>query len=179
MAVTRRPLRIDAPGTVAGRILVGLALLVAACSGHAQSARPHHTPSPSIPPSASASPAGTPGALNPAVTQATIRATICVRGWTATIRPPASYTTGLKIAQLKARGWPDQSTKDYEEDHLVPLEIGGAPRDPANLWPELRVGPKGAPVKDREENALHADVCAGRTTLAAARAKIVADWPAS
>ena len=32
----------------------------------------------------------TPGVLNPAVTQATIRTTICTRGWTRTIRPPVS-----------------------------------------------------------------------------------------
>src|ERR1035437_3182978 len=38
----------------------------------------------------------TPGALNPAVTQATIGMTICVSGWTTTVRPPTSYTTPLK-----------------------------------------------------------------------------------
>jgi len=31
----------------------------------------------------------TPGALNPSVTQANIHSTICVRGYTKTIRPPA------------------------------------------------------------------------------------------
>ncbi|MBV8598859.1 MAG: hypothetical protein JO017_08565, partial [Actinobacteria bacterium] len=35
-----------------------------------------------------ASPTLTPGATNPDVTQATIGSTICVRGWTATVRPP-------------------------------------------------------------------------------------------
>jgi hypothetical protein len=36
----------------------------------------------------------TPGALNPKVTQATIGTTICVRGWTQTVRPPqANYAT--------------------------------------------------------------------------------------
>jgi hypothetical protein len=24
----------------------------------------------------------------------------------------------------------------YEEDHLIPLEDGGGPTDPRNLWPE-------------------------------------------
>ena len=38
-------------------------------------------------------PTRTPGALNPEVTQATIGATICVRGWTQTVRPPQQYTT--------------------------------------------------------------------------------------
>ena len=37
-------------------------------------------------------PATTPGVLNPAVTPATIRVTICRARWTATIRPPTAYT---------------------------------------------------------------------------------------
>src|SRR5205807_8666163 len=44
----------------------------------------------------------TPGARNPSVTQATIRRTICVRGWTRTVRPPTSYTNGLKLKQMPA-----------------------------------------------------------------------------
>src|ERR1700751_1081179 len=38
----------------------------------------------------------TPGATNPTVTQATIHQTICTSGWTATVRPPESYTEQLK-----------------------------------------------------------------------------------
>src|SRR3712207_3940055 len=48
--------------------------------------------------------AHTPGALNPDVTQATIGSTICVRGWTRTIRPPSSYTSALKVEQLAEYG---------------------------------------------------------------------------
>ncbi len=43
----------------------------------------------------------TPGAINPAVTQGNIGATICVRGWTRTIRPPAQYTEDLKRRQIR------------------------------------------------------------------------------
>ena len=71
------------------------------------------------------SPARTPGATNPAVTQGTINQTICVVGWTSTVRPPSSLTTALKIKQL-ASGYSyqgDMSTKDYEEDHLISLEL--------------------------------------------------------
>src|SRR5713226_8498906 len=71
--------------------------------------------------------------LNPAVTQATIKQTICVSGWTATIRPPSSYTSALKVQQIAAEKLPDTNPADYEEDHRVPLELGGAPRDPFNL----------------------------------------------
>ena len=46
----------------------------------------------------------TPGVLNAAVTQATIRATICRHGWTRTIRPPVSYTNDLKRKGLRQYG---------------------------------------------------------------------------
>jgi hypothetical protein len=42
----------------------------------------------------------TPGATNPAVTQATIGSTICRSGFTASIRPPVSCTDALKVTEL-------------------------------------------------------------------------------
>jgi hypothetical protein len=78
----------------------------------------------------------TPGATNPAVTEATIAKTICVSGYTAKIRPPSSHTTDLKRHQIVAYGDADSNLADYEEDHLISPEIGGASRDPKNLWPE-------------------------------------------
>jgi hypothetical protein len=83
-------------------------------------------------------PAKTPGALNPAVTQATIGSTICVRGWTRTIRPSQQYTSALKRQQLREFGYMDRRMGEYEEDHLVPPGLGKAPYDPRNLWPEPR-----------------------------------------
>jgi hypothetical protein len=115
------------------------------------------------------------------VTQAKIRSTICVLGWT-TVRPPASYTTNLKRRQIVAYGYRDHLLADYEEDHLVSLEIGGAPRDPKNLWPEpyavkLSDGRSvGARVKDLIENRLHDLVCAGQISLAAAQHEEATDW---
>ncbi|GAA2745525.1 hypothetical protein [Kitasatospora cinereorecta] len=120
-------------------------------------------------PSAPAVAPGT-GSFNPAVTQDTIQSTICVSGWTATVRPPASYTEPLKKAQLAASGRADQDPSHYQEDHIVPLELGGAPRDPANLRP---VPQAAADRDDGLENSLHADVCAGRTTLADAQQQIL------
>ncbi len=124
----------------------------------------------------------TPGATNPDVTQDTTGSTICVTGWTATIRPSSSYTTGLKREQVAAYGYSDSNLADYEEDHLIPLELGGAPSDPRNLWPEpydvtLADGtPVGARVKDQLENKLKALVCAGTLLLADARRAIATDW---
>jgi len=80
----------------------------------------------------------TPGATNPNITQATIAATICNPNWsTKTIRPPASYTNTLKQQQLGAARYVDKTPSLYEEDHLISLELGGNPRDPKNLWPEM------------------------------------------
>jgi len=119
----------------------------------------------------------TPGATNPAVTQANIQQTICKSGYTATIRPPASYTTKLKVAQLLGsyKMFTDKTAASYEEDHLISLEIGGNPTDPKNLWPEPYAG-TGARIKDQVENKLHALVCANKMPLATAQKLISANW---
>jgi hypothetical protein len=119
-----------------------------------------------------------PGAVNPDVTQETIGSTICVPRWTSTVRPPTSYTNALKVRQIGEYGYADTRTADYEEDHLVPLELGGAPHDPRNLWPEPRyeAGGRTAGDKDSVENALRKKVCAGVLTLAAARDIMATDW---
>jgi hypothetical protein len=103
----------------------------------------------------------TPGVVNPDVTQATLRATVCHKGWTRTVRPPTSYTNALKLRQMRAlrlRGPPSA----YQEDHLISLELGGNPTDPRNLWPEPY--PRAAEV-DRIENELNARLCSGAITL--------------
>jgi hypothetical protein len=123
----------------------------------------------------------TPGALNPNVTQANIHQTICVPHWTdPPVRPPTSYTDALKRTQKIAYGEAAIPNAQLEEDHLVNLGIGGAPRDPRNLWPEPRVGlhKDGAGDKDREEVALQRAVCApgSKLLLADAQAQILALW---
>ena len=113
--------------------------------------------------------------LNPVVTQVTIRQTICVSGWTSTVRPPVSYTDALKRQQIQAEhltGVPSQ----YEEDHRMALSLGGAPKDPMNLSPEFGASPN---AKDADEDALHREVCAGRMTLVAAQQALVAKWLAA
>jgi hypothetical protein len=114
-------------------------------------------------------------ALIPGVvaTPAPAIAQLCVPGYTRTVRPPESYTTQLKIAQLSEGAYPDQNPADYEEDHLISLEIGGDPRSEQNLWPQK--WPE-ARVKDKQENALHRAVCGGTMSLGEAQAKILADW---
>ena len=124
-------------------------------------------------------PACTPGALNPDVTQDTIYSTICVSGWTSTIRPPSSYTSALKVQQIAEYGYSDTYAGDYEEDHFVPLELGGAPRDPNNLWPQPRYDDGSgyqASNKDTVENRLKTAVCNGTVSLSDAQNAIMTDW---
>ena len=104
----------------------------------------------------------TPGVLNPDVSQETIGQTICVSGWTRTVRPPTSYTSTLKVEQMKEYALAGDPS-DYQEDHLISLELGGHPTDRRNLWPEPR--PRAEQV-DRIENELNRKVCSGGITLA-------------
>jgi hypothetical protein len=119
-----------------------------------------------------------PGVTNPDVTPSTINQTICVSGWTKTVRPPVSYTGPLKVQQIGEYGYSDTSTADYEEDHLIPLELGGAPRDPHNLWPQPRYAGAGVSASDKDaiENRLKKDVCSGTVGLVAAQQAIATDW---
>jgi hypothetical protein len=142
------------------------------------------------------------GALNPEVTPATIKDTICKSGWTQTVRAPASFTTMLKLTQMQALGYsepnplPRIKTKSgkgtrpdlrkctarsatpacWEEDHLIALELGGNPTDPTNLWPEPWNGSYSAHEKDALENTLKRLVCAGDLPLADAQQAIRTDW---
>jgi hypothetical protein len=118
----------------------------------------------------------TPGAINETVTQANIRATICKKGWTRTIRPPVSYTNRLKHQLMRKYGVAGESLKVYELDHLVPLELAGAPDDPANLWPQPRTGVWNADLKDDLERTLNRRVCQGGMTLAEAQGAIRINW---
>jgi hypothetical protein len=126
------------------------------------------TPGPGLPSIIIPDPKMTPGALNRKVRQATIRKTICKSGWTKKIRPSVSYTNALKIKQMvlyEETGSPSE----YEEDHLIPLELGGAPRNPKNLWPEPRVQSR---LSDPFETKLKRQVCKGVMKLKKARAAI-------
>jgi len=120
----------------------------------------------------------TPGALNPAVSTATLSSTICMRGWTSTVRPAESVTEPEKLASMAAYGLRTRASAE-EYDHLVPLELGGAVNDPRNLWPEpdyaTRAGFYLNP-KDRLERVLNRLVCSGRMSLSRAQLLIARNW---
>ena len=111
--------------------------------------------------------------INPAVTQATIDQTICVPGWTKTVRPSARYAARIKIELIRELELPKELLTDFELDHKIPLALGGAPSVPRNLelqpWDE-------AGEKDAIEACLSRAVCAGRIGLDEARRRIWGDW---
>ena len=123
----------------------------------------------------------TPGAINPQVTQATIGSTICAGGYASGIRPPEGVTEPEKAASAAAYGYTGRfDTAEY--DHLIPLELGGDPNDPANLWVEpndRRDATSTDNSKDVLESRLNDLVCSGRTSLAAAQRAIATDWVAA
>ena len=65
---------------------------------------------------------------------------------------------------------------DYELDHIIPLALGGHPRDTSNLMLQPWEGPTGAKVKDKLEVRLQKAVCKGKVPLAEAQKCIAGNW---
>ena len=118
----------------------------------------------------------TPGAVDPSVTQDNIHETVCVKGYTKTVRPPASYTNKLKKKQIRQYHYSDTNPKDYEEDHLIPLNIGGDPTDERNLWPEPRKSEWNAAKKDQLEFSLYKALCKEKVSLEEAQDAYRINW---
>ena len=117
----------------------------------------------------------TPGAINPEVIQENLKSTVCMSGYSKQIRPSTSYTNPLKIKLMRSYGI-NGNPSDYELDHLIPLSIGGAPKDPKNLWPQKWNGEKGAKAKDVIERQAHRDLCKGKLTLQQAQSIFISGW---
>jgi hypothetical protein len=122
----------------------------------------------------------TPGATNPAVSQANLASTICRAGYTTSIRPGTSITNPEKQASARSYGYTGPFGA-AEFDHLVSLELGGSPNDPRNLWIEPQSSGFTAAgftlnPKDKVEHALNKAVCGGRVSLTAAQHAIATDW---
>jgi hypothetical protein len=111
----------------------------------------------------------TPGAVDPHVTQTSIRQTICRSGYTASVRNVSEAT---KKEVMTRYGRPVSDLHSVEIDHFVSLEIGGL-NDITNLWPQPM--PE-ARKKDVVETWLKRQVCSGAMKLADAQ-KAIYRWP--
>ena len=111
--------------------------------------------------------------LNPAVTPETINQTICVHGWTNSVRPPVSRTSAVKRRMMVKIGVPPEGEPDITLDHCIPLALGGAPDDPQTFMLQPDDESKD---KDRVEVCLARTVCAGWIDLASAQMAIWLNW---
>lgn len=121
-------------------------------------------------------PACTPGAVDPAVTQANLGSTVCGSvGYTGKIRPPSSATGRAKAALLGAYSM--DYSKTIELDHLVPLSLGGA-SSTSNLWPEPNKAGATSTLnpKDETEGHLLSLLCSRQVPLADVQKAVATDW---
>lgn len=120
-------------------------------------------------------PVCTPGAVDPAVTEANLASTICKSGYTTTVRAPASDTNKEKALSLSQYGQSRVSSTEY--DHLISLQLGGT-NAVSNLWPEPNRAnaPGTTNPKDAVETKLNKAVCSHQVTLAAAQKAIATNW---
>lgn len=109
--------------------------------------------------------------INPDVTTDTLQSTICVPGYTKTVRPPTSYTNPIKYQEMQAAGLSDPD--EYALDHHIPLVLGGAPSDPGNL---RLLTKHDNSRKSRIEVKLQCLVCTGQVPLDQAQKEIWDDW---
>jgi hypothetical protein len=114
--------------------------------------------------------------LNPDVRQDTIRQTVCVSGYTASVRPSTTYTNGVKLKLMREQGLPASAAPEFELDHRIPLALGGHSRSLQNLMLQRWDGADGAKAKDRLERRLQRLVCAQKLPLDDARRAIYGNW---
>lgn len=114
--------------------------------------------------------------LTPGATLPVSALEICVPGYANTQRHTSS---GLKEKVYAEYGITSRKPGEFEIDHLISLELGGADAQ-ANLWPQdYLTMPWNAHVKDKLEDRLHALVCAGTVPLREAQEALRSDWIAA
>lgn len=89
---------------------------------------------------------------------------VCQPHYSATVRPAWSYTNAIKRRLLKGR-----KSSSFILDHVMPIELGGSPTDPANMQLQTK---SAAHRKDVVENRLHRQLCTGKIDLPTAQAQM-------
>lgn len=97
---------------------------------------------------------------------------ICQQGYAGSVR---NVPDSEKNQVYSEYGIASHTPGQYEVDHLVSLELGGS-NDISNLWPELAEPRPGFHDKDKVENYMHDQVCAGKISLQDAQVQIATNW---
>jgi hypothetical protein len=123
----------------------------------------------------SADPSCAPGKLDPAVA-ANIRQTVCSAAWvTATSRlqpPTSSQALDKLVIEYQLPGNP----VTYTLARVVPVEDGGSPTSPLNVYPLPLNGFGGQPTRTAVTEQLHDEICSHRITIAQAAKTLEGDW---
>jgi hypothetical protein len=123
---------------------------------------------------------------DPALTSGAVRAgltkqKICSIKWGKDERHVTDAMKQEAFARYSYTGYDDPrcvpaGKRTCEVDHLISRELGGAD-EVANLWPQAYgTSPWNAMLKDKLENRLNKEMCAGHISLKAARDMLVKDW---
>jgi hypothetical protein len=97
---------------------------------------------------------------------------ICQSGYASSVRNVPESEKNQVYAEY---GIASHTPGQYEVDHLVSLELGGS-NDISNLWPEAASPKPGFHEKDKVENYLHDQICAGKISLQEAQIQIATNW---
>ncbi len=100
-------------------------------------------------------------------------ADVCRPGYASSVRNVPVSVKRIVFAAYGVSG--PNLGKRYEIDHLISLELGGS-NAVSNLWPEAARPKPGFREKDRVENLLHREVCAGTISLSRAQLLIRHKW---
>jgi hypothetical protein len=164
-----------------------LALSIVLLAALTACASPALGSTPATPPVPGAQPPGEPPAnpadaaylpnpqMTPGDTLDVTTSDICVPGYASKVR---DVPTSVKNQVYREYGIASHQPRQYEVDHLISLELGGS-NSIRNLWPESYTGNWNAHIKDKLENKLHQDVCAGQVDLKTAQHAIATDWIAA
>jgi hypothetical protein len=118
-------------------------------------------------------PACAPGQINRAVIRHTAQ-TICNRSWLAAagrLQPPASTKDDL-LYEYQLPGNP----LTYVAAPVIPVEDGGSPTSPRNLYPLHINGWGGQETRTLVADQVHDEICSDRITVARAASMLEGDW---
>ena len=112
-------------------------------------------------------------ALNPDVSQATIRETICRPGYSSIVRPSTTFTNPIKLRLMSEAGIPTENSSKWALDHRIAIGLGGHPRQLSNL--QLLTTSENS-RKSRIEVKLLCFVCTNAMPLRQAQEELALDW---
>lgn len=114
--------------------------------------------------------------VTPGAVRTTDSSEICAPGFST--KPYRKTTAAMKTQAYAEYGAVKKPGVCCEVDHLIPLELGGLD-DIKDLWPQPYTPTPGAHEKDKLENWLKRQVCAGKMKLTDAQEAIRTDWYAA